>query len=318
MAEQNEFKPVGERPQGWHFKNPFVDDEGNVFRKGVHCPEEKGKFPPTSGKEVKKTAEVSQESTQQEVSKETPQQENLYNEIPPELLEKLKATFNEQFQEEKKKMLEEFRQSLQKTGQPGIDEEALAKALIMGEQIVKGGKVYRTIEDLDPEDFDEKGVTFTSYGNGYLIVDDVRKGHPVRTPYGRVFKFRFNASRITQVGKTQEYSAFCTFKTNSKKEIEWLRSHTLYNVDFFEDAKVALSADAIAAQVAVRMSRIVNSLDQSQILRRAKEMNITIGGDLADIKQLMILQMTQEELKRQGEAALERSKEAYEKEIFDK
>tara|TARA_R110000737_G_scaffold215474_1_gene232045 strand:+ start:1054 stop:1566 length:513 start_codon:yes stop_codon:yes gene_type:complete len=40
------YKPTG-RPKGWQWMNEFVDNDGNVFRKGKEHPELKGKFPAT-------------------------------------------------------------------------------------------------------------------------------------------------------------------------------------------------------------------------------------------------------------------------------
>ncbi len=42
------------RPQGWQFKNEFVDDDGTVFHRGVEVPALKGTLPPTDVETMRK------------------------------------------------------------------------------------------------------------------------------------------------------------------------------------------------------------------------------------------------------------------------
>lgn len=43
IPTKNEVK----KPRGWHFRDVFVDDEGNVYHKGIIQPELKGTIPPS-------------------------------------------------------------------------------------------------------------------------------------------------------------------------------------------------------------------------------------------------------------------------------
>jgi len=52
------------RPRGWRLYNLFVDSVGNVFRKGVEFPKEKGKLPVTDIK--KKSKEKPKKTTKRE------------------------------------------------------------------------------------------------------------------------------------------------------------------------------------------------------------------------------------------------------------
>jgi len=43
IPTKNEIK----KPRGWHFRDEFVDSEGNVYHKGIIKPELKGTLPPS-------------------------------------------------------------------------------------------------------------------------------------------------------------------------------------------------------------------------------------------------------------------------------
>ena len=314
-------KPVGYQPAGWHFHKTFVDDEGNVFHKGVNAPEEKGTMNWTS-REKDAEPKGNDRNAEQENHEQSPNVKEGVSDplmgldLSPEVLSKLKEMFNEQTRASEEKFKKMFQESLRQE-QPSSQNEGMrindfAQAIAKAEQFQKGGHFYHDIKEFDPSDYDEKGATFTSYGNGYLIVDDVRRGYAVRTPYGRLFKFRFQAGRITRVGRVDNYSSFCSFTTHSKKEIEWLRNHSRYRIEFYEDTNLALDANARKIGIASKIHKMVEAMEQDQILSRAKTYNIPIGGDLGDIKTTLSLAMADEEMQRQAERDEVRNAEAFE------
>ena len=56
-----QYKPTG-RPAGWQWMNEFVDNDGNVFHKGVEQPNLKGTLKPTKVKPQKKRKKVNKDS----------------------------------------------------------------------------------------------------------------------------------------------------------------------------------------------------------------------------------------------------------------
>lgn len=291
----NEFKPVGTPPQGWHLKKRHVDDEGNVFEFGVHRPDLKvqiDKQPETNPFEKK-------EEEKSDIVTMTKKEFDAFLE-----------GIDKKLSERETQLRKEFAESLKKESTVGFSAQELAKAIATAEQYKIGNRVYRDIRDIDPADFDPAGTVFTSYGNGFLIVDDIRNGFPVTTPYGRLFKFRFQASKITKIGKVESYSSYCTFKTNSKKEIDWLRHHTRFGIEFFENTNLAISANAMKASIASRIYKAVSSLDQPQILERAKNYGIPIGGELRIIMSELAYKMAEEEFQKEIREAETRTVEA--------
>lgn len=295
----NEFKPVGNPPQGWAVRKKYIDDEGNVFEYGVHKPELKVEVAKTPDSNPFEAIPEPQEGN---ISMTKSEFDNFMKGIESKIDKKLS--------ERETQLRKEFSESLKKDATVGFSAQELAKAIATAEQYKVGNKVYRDIRDIDPADYDANGAVFTSYGNGYLIVDDIRNGFPVTTPYGRLFKFRFQASKITKIGKVESYSSYCAFKTNSKKEIDWLRKHTRYNIEFFENTNLAISVNAMKAGIASRIYRAISSLDQPQILERAKSYGIPLGGELRIILSELAYKMAEEEFQKEIREAETRTVDA--------
>lgn len=313
MAEQKKFRPVGYNPQGWPFRPVFIDDEGNVFEKGKHNPELKNTYDWKSRQKDEEKANGKAAGKQ-----ETPEQQiNPFETngvtVTPEMLQAMVDHSKEQ-----DKMIKQLQESMKKTPAGAIDSNSgvmidnMAQAIAKSQQHQAGGEYYLDPKNIDPEDYDEKGAMFTSYGNGYLIIDDKRNGHAVRTPYGNKFKFRFQGAHITRVGRVDSYSSFCSFRTNSKREIEWLRSHSRYGIEFYENTNLAISMDARKIDIAARIHKQVQNLERDQILARAKKHNIPIGGDLDGIASMLSLTMATEEMKRLDQEQLNRTKGSFE------
>lgn len=305
-------KPKGDySPNGWWARKRFVDDEGNVFEDGKPNPELKGKYKPSRITDKESKGEtVIEEKTPGET------RTNLPEEISADVMKALEEKFDEKWQMRENKLRAEFQTSLTSGGTAGITYHELARAFATAESYRRGEKMYSDIKDIDPDDYDPRGGTFTCYGNGYLIVDDVRQGQPVRTPYNRIFKFKFQGSRVTEIGRTETYSSFCSFTTNSKKEITWMRAHTLYNIEFFEDTKMAMSVNAQKVQITARIVRTIAALDQPEILRRAKTLGIPLGGDIRVIIGEIAVRLAEQQIEANTKAEKDKTLSAFEERTF--
>ncbi len=176
------------------------------------------------------------------------------------------------------------------------------------------GKQY--VKDLDPEDFDKKGVTFCAYSIMIVIVGDVRQGRDVRTPFGNVIKFMYQATKRQGVGKHQTLSSYCSYTSHSKKEIKWLREHTLYGFGFFESAKAALSVDARKAQALSRIIINVDGLEPHQVVARCKEYEVPLNDDMKTMKILLAHKIADRQYIEEVEANKQRAILGNEKHLF--
>jgi len=170
--------------------------------------------------------------------------------------------------------------------------------------------------DIDKDDYDQVGVSFCAYSTGYLIVDDVRQGQAVRTPYGKSIFFVFQGSKRFQAGKYQELSTYCEYKSHSKREQEWLRNHRYYGVMFFESAKDVLQGNAKKANRMVNFMNALNSLDQHGIIQRCKERSVPITDNLHSMRITLAYKMAEDEEANEQVAAAKRVEEQFETTIF--
>lgn len=140
-------------------------------------------------------------------------------------------------------------------------------------------------KNIDPADFDEKGMLFCAPSTGYVIVDDVRQGFSVMTPYGSAIIFEFNGQIIGRDSEgNQQLNTFCSYLSKSKKEQEWLKEHRYFGLKFFESAKEAISTNAARAQ---KMMKYVDALigqDAAQIFAQCKKYGLPISDDLRSMR----------------------------------
>lgn len=150
--------------------------------------------------------------------------------------------------------IKELKSKKVETGSGDLSEELIKALKAMGGNAPQGaqpdGYSYMDESQIDPDDFlkEEDAVRFYAHVSTYVIVDDKRQGMSVRTPYGNTIKFEYEASRSIGQGKNEEREHFCVYKCQSKKELEWLRAHTLYRTIFHESAEAALDSSTGRAQ----------------------------------------------------------------------
>ncbi len=178
-------------------------------------------------------------------------------------------------------------------------------------------KTFIDEKDIDPKDFDAKGVNFCACSTGYLIVDDVRQGFPVPTPFGNAIFFKFNGQVVSRdmEGK-QVLNTFCSYESKSKKEQEWLRSHRYFGLKFFESAKEALSVDAMRAQKLMKYVDNLMSQDSYSIVAQAKQYNVPISEDVRTMRFLLANKMLDATEGVQESATTRILKEKLEEELF--
>ncbi len=110
-------------------------------------------------------------------------------------------------------------EELKKNGNPQVAQLPGGMSMEQFTEIIKAVKERPDVEkfevgkfvaesDIPKDDYDQKGVIFCAYSTGYVIVDDVRKGLAVRTPYGNTIFFIYQASKRTRGQKGEELNTF--------------------------------------------------------------------------------------------------------------
>lgn len=254
-------------------------------------------------------------------------QEQKNSETNPEMIKALLDTVNK---------LKDELSDLKKQGQPqaaavstvagGLSSEQFSELL---KEVAKSVKekpdsekydVKRFIDEKDvpKDDWLPEGVTFCAYSAGYVIVDDVRNGFPVSTPYGRTIFFEYQASKRYRGVKGEEMSTYCAYTSHSKKEVEWLRNHRYFGIIFFESAKEALSVNAYKSNKLIAMINMINNMPQDRVVARCKEHGIGIHDDLRLMKISLAHKMAEIDLQSEAAAQGKRLSESIENDVFSK
>jgi hypothetical protein len=176
--------------------------------------------------------------------------------------------------------------------------------------------------EIDTEDYEKEGVTFSAPYVGYMINDDVRKGRIVRLPNKKrsVF-FDYHAERRFNVpgSKHEQKISFSTYTSHSKKEIIWLREHTLYNTMFFEAMATIQTSDVMRLTRLAKNMTLLKNTDNYKLVQYCREYNIAMGGNIDVIRTELAVKMTDNEMAAENRKGHENAADLYKrKELLNK
>lgn len=188
-------------------------------------------------------------------------------------------------------------------GMSGDDIAKIVKAAISKEKEIDYNSGIDEV-DIPVEDFDEIGVRFCAPFTGYVISDDKRKGHRVVLPYGKkqVF-FEYQAARRVMQGRFEAIAPYSAYTSHSKKEIEWLKAHRLYNIFFYESATMAANSDVMRMQKLARIMTVLQNYDFLELIRVCGQYGVAKGEDAAVMRSHLAFEMVEREIESEKNAA---------------
>jgi hypothetical protein len=173
---------------------------------------------------------------------------------------------------------------------------------------------YTTESQIDPNDMlpKDEWVTFVTHKVGYVSVDDTRQGVPVRVPFGKI-QFEYESTKQVKNGKEVDLYNISRYTCKSKKELNWLKSHSKYGSLFFDNIKGARSIDGVKAIKLASVMRGLQSMGQHDVVNQARAYGLNIGDDVnllrGQIAQMIVDKQIRAENEnnrmRVGEAELE-------------
>lgn len=132
------------------------------------------------------------------------------------------------------------------------------------------------VEELEDDWLDEP-VIFFAFSMRYSIHSDRRKGQEVLPPF-RPIKFTpLIRHKRPGRGKEVEVVSVSSVKVQSKKEVEYLRNHSLFGIYFYENMENAMNVDSSWAHKMVEAQRSLARLSDMQIVARAKQEGISVS-----------------------------------------
>lgn len=126
---------------------------------------------------------------------------------------------------------------------------------------------------------------FFSNSVSFAIYDDKRAGHTIKTPYGRSFKFKTTTRVIDKTSsRSPVYTSLSAVVISSKKESQWLRSHTLFGIKFFEKKSDGKDINLEMQDKIVNSWAMVSQFEDHYVMQRCMSEGIAVDTD--DISQL--------------------------------
>jgi hypothetical protein len=158
---------------------------------------------------------------------------------------------------------------------------------------------------VDVEDVLDEPVHFFAYNSQYAIFGDKRMGQEIHTPYGTPIKFKRSIRMVRNPGSSRydkSILSVCEAKIHSKKEMEFLKTHSLFGVKFFETANEAASVSVELAEVMGSVANEVAGLTQHQVVSRAKTMNLPMDQSVDVVKRALIDAIAKQRMEKLGKA----------------
>lgn len=167
------------------------------------------------------------------------------------------------------------------------------------------GEKYVDEVDQDIEDVLTEGVSFFAHQGGYVIVDDLRSGRKVATPFREPIIFNHFKTKMVGSGKDLSIENMCRYTSNSKKEVEWLRTSSFYGWKIFDDSKVVTSAHA---KMATHISRFLTGarvMQKEQLFKACENLGIAMSTDIENMRLQYSQILAEKEIEKEGAAAFE-------------
>ena len=149
--------------------------------------------------------------------------------------------------------------------------------------------------DVDIDDVLKEPVIFFSYSQGKTIMDDKRHGRVSYPPFSQKmivegggeqmvpapyhFKKMFHTERFGTRNR-REIVWVCQCTVESKKRVEWLRKHTMFNVGFFEKIQNALTVDAFLQEKLVEAAMYARQLTDAVVIQRCMNDNLPVDTNI--------------------------------------
>ena len=156
--------------------------------------------------------------------------------------------------------------------------------------------------DVAMDDLLETPVIFWAAGSEYIIGGDKRGNMQIAGPYGAIH-FKQYASHIRNHGGNEK-SIFHVSRhiCSSKKELEFLRSHTRYGIRFHEKISDAEKVDVRLAVSMTKHHSALAGMETYRIVELLKEKGLGFTDNVEEARLMLAKVYAEEEMKRWEES----------------
>lgn len=147
---------------------------------------------------------------------------------------------------------------------------------------VPGKPVYKAVP---ADDFQDEGVLFSCRKVFYVIGSYLdHRGMEVMPPY-KLITLHYASSDRRKEGHEEAIVNSCTFTTHLKAEIEFLRAHPMYGVEFFESLNATMGASGVYNEFRVKAANQVIAMKDESVINTCYQKGIA-NVDKMSIKDL--------------------------------
>lgn len=150
------------------------------------------------------------------------------------------------------------------------------------------------------EDYLQDAVVFFTFSTQSFIYADFRNGKEIKCPNGKVH-FKCIHRQIRKTSGGEKSIQISSVKVQSKRQLEFLRSHTLFNVQFFEDINHVKNVDAVWAAKLVEMNTQISQFSDAQIIDRSRILQLPITKDLTQMRRDLVEHMAKMQRRKEEE-----------------
>lgn len=307
MAEDKNY------PVGWALKKEFVDIDGVVYHKGVEKRELKGTLP---------TSVIMRDGYQvyPPVPDAFPEQEgkaSVEHSVPSVETSPEKDPAIAALEQQNITLMEKLSRLEQVLMSGSMAGNQTTQVIVKEEKPVFGEK--HTGRDITPEDFVDEQKTYHMFGRGYVMSSyHTRRGEIKLAPYNAPIYFTKSFDEVRNDGSNSRVIPFCSYRTNSRKEMEFVENHPLYGIMIYENHSRAVKATE--SDNIVKLETIVNKFQQMgdrQLFSLAAQYNIDKNLDISEIRNKLVwLEVNREVESEKTQQALRRGEVEKEKSAF--
>jgi len=120
-------------------------------------------------------------------------------------------------------------------------------------------------------------------------------------PWGKkTIFFEHEGTRKRGQGKYQELATISRYTSNSAKEIEWIRNHSMYGVLIYENTNNAMNADMLKNQKLSRVIGTLRAVDHIDLLKMCKSYGVAQSNDANVMRYQIAHETVRRELELEG------------------
>lgn len=149
---------------------------------------------------------------------------------------------------------------------------------------------------LDKGDFEQSPTTFLCWGRGEVVASYFKDGEELLAPYGAPIEFKYTNANVRNIDGAEKLLHISTYRTNSKKEKEWIRNHPKYGRGIYEKVEQMITYNPQLASALESVAISIGTLSAQDIFAKANALGLDATGSNIDKLKMNIITLEAQRL----------------------